>query len=125
MIKLSRLAIVSAISVSSLCLSANQAQAQQTRTFIDPSLGRLYIAGCLGSFRFSDSCSEAARRLIAEKFCQHQRYRTASQYQVRDLGWKNRHKMYAWREFYDDGELRTGFYEDVSSFRFTVIECRN
>ncbi|MEW5861017.1 MAG: hypothetical protein AB1861_27195 [Cyanobacteriota bacterium] len=109
------------VSISCICLAAKEAQA---RTFIDPSLGDKFIAGCLGSFRFQDSCNQAARNLIAEKFCQYQGEKTFSQYQVEDRGWKRRMKMWAWKEFYDNGQLKTGFYEDVSSFRFTVIECR-
>jgi hypothetical protein len=124
--KISHLGVLSIIGLSQLFFIANQAptQAQTQRTFIDPSLGDKFIAGCLKSYRFNDPCTDAARRVIADNFCRVQGYRGSLQYQVRDLGWKNRHSMYAWWEIYNNGKLQTGFYPDVSSFRITVIECR-
>jgi len=124
MIKSSRLSALSIIGLLQLFFVASQvpAQAQTQKTFIDPFLGDKFIAGCLRSYRFQDPCTNAARRLIADKFCEYQRYRSSLQYQVRDLGWKNRHSMFAWWEVYNNGRLETGFYPDVSSFRFTVIE---
>ena len=113
--------LMSIFSISIISFGASMANAQ---SFLDPNLSGWKIDACIDSYRFQDSCSGAAKRVVANTFCRHKGYSYALQFKTQDFGWKSRVGNYKWTEKYINGRMQSGFYGSVGANLLTAVECK-
>ncbi|WP_437624069.1 hypothetical protein [Sorangium sp. So ce1151] len=117
--KTSPLVMASAFSGILLCSAAASAD----ETYLTPRIDGLEIDICVFSERFPDRCGQAAQQEAALQFCRHKKHRGLKQYQTRDHGVGDLRDNLAYKEFWQDGVWRTGFFSHKGYLRFTAIEC--